>query len=106
MVDGTRRRAAVLIVALCGFLSGTHAQAHGIWGHIHVTGWAIDHLPEGELRQFFSDPEVFNAALFGAAFADSGYAESGASRECRPRVRRTYALGAFRGGLHRLDAGP
>ena len=49
------------------------AKAHGIWGHIHVTGWAIENLPPGELRIFFDEPEVFQAALFGAAFTDSGY---------------------------------
>ncbi|MCB9506855.1 MAG: hypothetical protein H6698_02245 [Myxococcales bacterium] len=49
------------------------ADAHGIFGHVHVTGWAISNLPPGELRDFFADPEVMNAALFGAAFTDSGY---------------------------------
>jgi hypothetical protein len=49
------------------------ASAHGIHAHIHVTGWAIESLPDGELRDFFQDPEVMNAALFGAAFTDSGY---------------------------------
>jgi hypothetical protein len=49
------------------------ASAHGIHGHIHVTGWAIENLPAGELRDFFMEPEVMNAALFGAAFTDSGY---------------------------------
>ena len=48
-------------------------HAHGLWGHIHVTGWAIENLPPGELRDFFADPEVFNAALWGSAFPDSGY---------------------------------
>jgi hypothetical protein len=60
----------LLLGSLCW---GGAAQAHGIWGHVHVTAWAIENLPEGELRDFFSDPEVFNAALFGAAFTDSGY---------------------------------
>jgi hypothetical protein len=50
-----------------------YAQAHGVWGHVHVTGWAIENLPDGELRDFFAEPEVFNAAVFGAAFTDSGY---------------------------------
>jgi hypothetical protein len=49
------------------------AAAHGIWGHVHVTGWAIENLPEGELKELLSDPEVMNAALFGAAYTDSGY---------------------------------
>ena len=48
-------------------------QAHGIWGHVHVTGWAIENLPASDLKDFFSDPQVLNAALFGAAFTDSGY---------------------------------
>ncbi|MFT4705390.1 MAG: hypothetical protein ACI81R_003099 [Bradymonadia bacterium] len=49
------------------------ASAHGIQGHIHVTGWAIENLPPGDVRDFFEDPVVMNAALFGAAFTDSGY---------------------------------
>ena len=59
-----------LILSLC--LLPLPALSHGIWGHVHVTGWAIENLPEGELRDFFDDPEVFNAAIFGAAFTDSG----------------------------------
>ena len=54
-------------------LIAPRASAHGIHAHIHVTGWAIEALPAGELRDFFEDPEVMNAALFGAAFTDSGY---------------------------------
>ncbi len=50
------------------------ACAHGINGHVHVTGWAIESLPPGDLKDFFSDPELFDAALIGAAFPDSGYA--------------------------------
>ena len=42
-----------------------------------MTGWAIEALPAGELRDFFLDEEVFNAALFGAAFTDSGYFPQG-----------------------------
>lgn len=40
---------------------------------MHVTRWAIESLPPGPLRDFFADPEVLEAALFGAAFPDSGY---------------------------------
>lgn len=47
--------------------------AHGIWGHIHVTGWAIEYTRNPDLRALFSDPEVRNSALFGSAFTDSGY---------------------------------
>jgi hypothetical protein len=54
-------------------LAAPSAWAHGIWGHIHVTGWAITNLPPGELRDFFNDDAVMNAALYGAAFTDSGY---------------------------------
>ncbi|MEC7985404.1 MAG: hypothetical protein VX278_09585 [Myxococcota bacterium] len=61
-----------LIFSCFVFFQPPTAYAHGIWGHIHVTGWAIENLPPGELRDFYADPEVFNAALFGSAFTDSG----------------------------------
>lgn len=63
----------ITLLSLFAILTPGVAQAHGIWGHIHVTAWAIDNLPPGELKAFFADPEVRNAALFGAAFTDSGY---------------------------------
>ncbi len=50
------------------------ALAHGIWGHVHVTGWAVENMPDDELRAFLLEPEVFNALLFGAVFTDTGYA--------------------------------
>lgn len=74
--------ALLLLVALWG----APAEAHGIWGHIHVTGWAIENLPEGEVRDFFADPEVMNAALYGAAFTDSGYWPQGGSLEAPARA--------------------
>jgi MYXO-CTERM domain-containing protein len=49
------------------------ARAHGVWGHVHVTGWAIENLPPCELREFFAQEEVRQAAQFGAAYTDSGY---------------------------------
>lgn len=55
------------------FLFASNAHAHGIWGHIHVTGWAIEYTKNPELQEFFSDPVVRNSALFGSAFTDSGY---------------------------------
>ena len=55
------------------FLFVSNANAHGIWGHIHVTGWAIEYTNNPELQEFFSDPVVRNSALFGSAFTDSGY---------------------------------
>ncbi len=65
-------RRALLLALL---LASTSAAGHGIMGHMHVTGWAIENLPESELRAFFQDPEVKNAALFGAAYTDSGYGQ-------------------------------
>ncbi len=59
-----------LVLLVC---SATPALAHGIFGHVHVTGWAVENLPSGPLADFFEEPEVMNAALFGAAFTDSGY---------------------------------
>jgi len=51
------------------------AWAHGIWGHVHVTAWAVENMPDDELRAFLlDDPEVFNALVFGAVFTDTGYA--------------------------------
>ncbi|MCO4745535.1 MAG: zinc dependent phospholipase C family protein [Proteobacteria bacterium] len=61
-------------VALATSLWSTSADAHGIWGHVHVTGWAVENMPDDELRQFLLEPEVFNALLFGAVFTDTGYA--------------------------------
>ncbi len=49
------------------------ADAHGLWGHVHVTGWAVENMPDDELRQFLLEPEVFNALIFGATFTDTGY---------------------------------
>lgn len=52
------------------------AMPHGINGHVHVTGWAIERLPPGELADLFAEQEAFEAALFAASFPDSGYAIS------------------------------
>lgn len=52
------------------------AHAHGMWGHVHVSGWAVENLPDDELRDFLLEPEVFNALVFGAAFTDTGYVNS------------------------------
>lgn len=59
--------------ALLALLLPLPASAHGLWGHIHVTGWAVENMPDDELREFLLDPEVFNALVFGAAFTDTGY---------------------------------
>ncbi len=74
--------ASSLLASIAVLTTPRAASAHGIWGHIHVTGWAIENLPPGELRDFFDDPEVMNAALFGAAFTDSGYwVQAGSTRD-------------------------
>jgi hypothetical protein len=76
-------RLAVLVACVAGTTwPSTSAEAHGIWGHMHVTGWAIENLPPGDLRDFFADPVVRNAAHFGAAYCDSGYwPQSGSIQE-------------------------
>lgn len=67
------RAAALALILTIGTLP-QQALAHGVIGHIHVTGWAIQNLPEGELRAIFDDPDVYRAALTGAMFPDTGYA--------------------------------
>lgn len=73
------RRSRALCATLCAVVLATAlatprpARSHGDWGHIHVTAWAIENLPPGPLKDFFRDPGVFNAALYGAAFPDTGY---------------------------------
>ena len=62
---------AALVLLVC--LAPSRTGAHGVWGHVHVTEWAIESLPPGPLKDFFADPEVREAALFGAAFPDTGY---------------------------------
>jgi hypothetical protein len=65
-------RAAML--PLAALLLSPSASAHGLFGHVHVTGWAIENLPPGELRDFFAEPGTKEAALAGAMFPDTGYA--------------------------------
>ena len=85
-MDGFWRGIGGLVLVVCGLAWASPAHAHGIWGHVHVTGWAIENLPEGELRDFFDDPEVLGAALFGAAFTDSGYWPQGGELSQRSRA--------------------
>ena len=71
----TPTRHALLTALLAQAVLGADAHAHGVWGHLHVTGWAVENMPDDELRAFLlDDPEVFNALLFGAVFTDTGYA--------------------------------
>lgn len=65
---------ALLVSVWAGLVAPSSARAHGLFGHVHVTGWAAENLPPGELRELFEDPEVFNALLMGATFPDTGYA--------------------------------
>ncbi len=68
-------------LATIALLAPTPAWAHGLWGHVHVTGWAVENMPDDELRAFLLEPEVFNALVFGATFTDTGYArDDSASR--------------------------
>jgi MYXO-CTERM domain-containing protein len=64
--------AAVLAVALP--LAPRPAAANGAFSHVHMTQLAIARLPPGELRDFFTDPELVAAAEAGSMFPDSGYA--------------------------------
>ncbi len=62
------------------------SAAHGLWGHIHVTGWAVENMGPGPLRDFLTEePAVFNALLMGAMFADTGY------RPGAPPAARAYS---------------
>ncbi len=70
----SRRRAWALPIAAVLALGPGEAAAHGINGHVHVTGWAVEALPPGELRDFFADRALRETAQIGAAFPDSGYA--------------------------------
>ncbi len=63
-------------LSLLLLLDARPARAHGLWGHLHVTGWAAENMPDDELRAFLLEPEVFNALLFGAVFTDTGYARN------------------------------
>lgn len=74
-------RGAAYLAAGALLLTPAPAGAHGLWGHIHVTGWAVENMPDDELRAFLMEPEVFNALVFGATFTDTGYAvQESASR--------------------------
>lgn len=69
-----RAQLAITFLLVAATLGSAHrVAAHGIVGHMHVTGWAIDNLPPGELKAIFEDPDVFRAAVTGAMFPDTGY---------------------------------
>ena len=91
------RVVSVIAVLVAGTLWGVSASAHGTWGHIHVTAWAIENLPPGELRDFFDDPDVRNAAYFGAVFTDSGYSPN-------PNAAAAEAYGEYSHVEHFVEA--
>lgn len=78
MIHGLRigLRHALGVLGVVVAVAPAPAAAHGLWGHIHVTGWAVENMPDDSLREFLLDPEVFNALIFGATFTDTGYATS------------------------------
>jgi hypothetical protein len=84
-----RRLAAITIFVVLTALA-TSASAHGIYGHMHVTGWAVENMPDGELKDFLSEPEVFEALLYGAAYTDSGYWIQGGDDKDRARAFAEY----------------
>ena len=74
------------LLLLTGLLAPRVSAAHGLWGHIHVTGWAVENMEPGPLRDFLTeDPAVFNALLMGSMFADTGY------RPGAPAAARAYS---------------
>ncbi|MDG2304095.1 MAG: zinc dependent phospholipase C family protein [Candidatus Binatia bacterium] len=78
----TLRRVLIAALLVSLVLAPSPARSHGDWGHVQVTRWAIESLPPGPLKEFFAEPAVREAALFGAAFPDSGYwADGPAERE-------------------------
>ncbi|RLB52715.1 MAG: hypothetical protein DRJ42_14020 [Deltaproteobacteria bacterium] len=83
--------ARVVAVGLLTVAVPATATAHGVHGHVHVTGWAIDALASGEVRTLLSDPEMRGAALMGAAFPDSGYAATDAALEDQARAYGEHA---------------
>lgn len=82
-LQGTTSVVAALGVLAALTVAAPRANGHGLHGHIHVTGWAIENLPPGELRSIFDDPDVFQAALSGAMFPDTGYAPGRDERAAR-----------------------
>lgn len=68
-----KRRLAIVWFMLATCLAPLGLHAHGGLGHIQVTAWGVENLPQGDVRAFLAHPEVFNSILFGAAFPDVGY---------------------------------
>ena len=64
---------AIFVLLISMSFTSLRADAHGGLGHIQVTAWAAENLPQGELRAFLANEHVFNSLLFGAAYPDIGY---------------------------------
>lgn len=75
-----------LLLLVASLMLPRVSRAHGLWGHIHVTAWAVENMEPGPLKAFLTeDPAVFNALLMGAMFADTGY------RPGAPAAARAYS---------------
>lgn len=68
----SRRVAAALLVVLGA--GATPAAANGVNTHTWISFDAIDRLPEGELKQILSRPELRSMIINGSIFPDGGYA--------------------------------
>lgn len=68
-------RAAILAIALLATIAAAPraASANGGNTHIWISLHAIDHLPEGRLKQMLSRPELRATLINGSVFPDGGY---------------------------------
>ena len=86
-IETKRRWVSVWIFAVVIMVNTPRDSfAHGGLGHIQVTAWAVENLPQGDLREFLAQPDIFDAILFGAAYPDIGYYPGLQS----PELHRTY----------------
>lgn len=65
---------AVLLAALLSTRWPAAALANGNHAHSFISLHALEHLPDGPLRDFLSDPLLQKALLNGTVFPDGGYA--------------------------------
>ena len=68
-----KRSICLSVLAVAVTLVPKAGLAHGGLGHIQVTAWAVENLPQSELRSFLANEEVFNSILLGSAYPDIGY---------------------------------
>ena len=67
-------RLAVGLGALASVWQPAVAHANGNHAHSFISLHALEHLPDGPLRDFLSDPALQKALLNGTVFPDGGYA--------------------------------